>query len=172
MASSTTSTLSPWERLPDELLLPVLEHVMRWGDLKEWCGAVRGVSRQWRAVHDGACTSLDVLDGVTDEGMHALCARLPALTHLRLQRLSSLSVQGMHAVGGLTALTYLCLDRCHVYEAGMRKLLDLPAHINVHLSYCTKCEGRRAWTPPVPHHEVPHHAEAECGCLLLSEYED
>ena len=37
--------------LPDDLLLRVLQHVMRWGELKEWRGAVRGVSRQWRAVH-------------------------------------------------------------------------------------------------------------------------
>ena len=43
--------------LPDELLLRVLELVMlRWDGMKRWRGAVRGVRRGWRALHDGACT--------------------------------------------------------------------------------------------------------------------
>jgi hypothetical protein len=38
--------------LPDELLLRVLEHVMLGRDgRKEWRGAVRRVSRTWRALH-------------------------------------------------------------------------------------------------------------------------
>ena len=37
------TTLSPCERLPDELLLRVLEYVMlAWDGLKRWRGAVRG----------------------------------------------------------------------------------------------------------------------------------
>ena len=82
-SSSSTSTLSPCERLPDDLLLRVLGHVMlrRWGP-ESWSGAARGLNRKWRALHDGACTRLRVRSGVTNEVMHALCARLPALTWL------------------------------------------------------------------------------------------
>ena len=36
--------------LPDELLLRVLERVMLDDGLKEWRGAVRGVSRRRRAI--------------------------------------------------------------------------------------------------------------------------
>ena len=58
--------------LPDELLLRVLELVMlRRGGLKQWSGAVRGVSRGWRALHDGGCMFMHVRNGVTDEVMHA-----------------------------------------------------------------------------------------------------
>ena len=82
--------------LPDELLLRVLEHVMLgWDGKKEWCGAVRGVSRTWRALHDGACTRLDLRNGVTDEGMHALCGRLPALKTLNLDGVTSLTADGL-----------------------------------------------------------------------------
>ena len=96
--------------LPDELLLRVLEHAMAGRDgLKSWSGVVRGVSRRWRALHDGACTRLRLRNGVTDEGMHALCGRLPALTHLDLFAVKSLTADGLRAVGGLTALTILNL---------------------------------------------------------------
>ena len=114
MASSSTGTLSPWERLPDELLLRVLEHVMmdpEDGEL-EWCGAVRGVSPRWRAIHDAACTWLRVLNGVTKEGMHMLCGRLPTLSLLSLREVTSLTEDGLRAVGGLTALTRLHLSSC------------------------------------------------------------
>jgi hypothetical protein len=97
MASSSTSELSgevTWEELPEELLRRVLRHViLGWGRRKRWCGAMRGVSRRWRAVHDAACQWLFVADGVTDEVMHALCDRLPVLWELR----------------GLTKLTHLNL---------------------------------------------------------------
>jgi hypothetical protein len=91
MASSSTSALSDevmWEELPEELLPRVLEHVMLVDGEKWWCGAVRGVSRRWRAVHDAACQWLRVRDGVTDEVMHTLCGRLLSLTYLRLDALS------------------------------------------------------------------------------------
>ena len=82
--------------LPDELLLRVLEHVMlRWDGRKEWRGGVRGVSRTWRALHDGACTWLDCGNGVTDEGLHALCGRLPALKTLGLGGVTSLTADGL-----------------------------------------------------------------------------
>jgi len=45
-------------------------------------------------------------DGVTDEAIHALCARLPALTWLDLGEVESLMADGLRAVGGLTALTF------------------------------------------------------------------
>jgi len=107
MASSSTGTLSRWERLPDELLLRVLEHVMLgWRGPNSWCGAVR-VSRRWRAIHDAACQWLCTGDGVTDE-VHALCGRLPLKT-LILDGVTSLTVDGLRAVGGLTALTCLNL---------------------------------------------------------------
>ena len=44
--------------LPDELLRRALELVMLRGGEKRWRGAVRWVSRRWRALHDGACTRL------------------------------------------------------------------------------------------------------------------
>ena len=72
--------------LPDELLRRALELVMLRGGEKRWRGAVRGVSRRWRALHDGACTRLRLRNGVTDEGMHALCGRLPALKTLMSER--------------------------------------------------------------------------------------
>jgi len=53
--------------LLDEPLLRILELAMgRRGGQKEWRGSVRGVSRRWRALHDGACTRLDVRNGVPD----------------------------------------------------------------------------------------------------------
>ena len=163
MASSSTGTLSPWERLPDELLLRVLEHVMmdpEDGEL-EWCGPVRGVSPRWRAIHDATCTWLRVRNGVTDEGMHAMCGRLPALTWLKLAGVRSLSVDELGAVGGLTALTHLHLSSCsnvtdtvlrelrgltkltklrlyncsHVTDVGLRALRGLPALTDLELSY-------------------------------------
>jgi len=69
--------------LPDELLLRVLEHAM--------VGRRAGVSRRWRALHDGACTRLHLRNGMTDDGMHALCARLPAHTRLGLVEVTSLT---------------------------------------------------------------------------------
>ena len=113
MASSSTSTLSPWERLPDEMLIRVLEHVMlrRYGR-EYWCGTLRGVSRQWRALHDAYCQRLYVPNGVTNEGMHVLCGRLPTLSLLSLREVTSLTEDGLRAVGGLTALTRLHLSSC------------------------------------------------------------
>ena len=71
-----------------------------------------GVSRRWRALHDGACQVLRMNNGVTDEGMHALCGRLPALTYLDLNEVWSLTEDGLRAVGGLTTLDTLYLLRC------------------------------------------------------------
>ena len=111
--------------LPDELLLWVREHVMlRYGE-KWWRGGVRGVSRTWRALHDGACTWLWLDNGVTDEGMHALCGRLPALKTLDLYEVTSLTADGLLAVGGLTALTILDLSSCNVTDAVLRELRGL-----------------------------------------------
>jgi hypothetical protein len=108
--------------LPDELLLRVLEHVMRWRGEKRWRGGVRRVSRTWRALHDGACTWLHLRNGVTDEGMHALCGRLPALKILLLYGVTSLTADGLLAVGGLTALRMLDLSSCNVTDAVLREL--------------------------------------------------
>ena len=126
--------------LPDELLLRVLEHAMagRYGP-KRWRGAVRGVSRRWRALHDGACTSLHLRNGVTDEGMHGLCGRLPALTHLYLSWVTSLTAEGLRAVGGLTMLTFLNLGSCpNVTDAVLWELRDLTALSTLALSGCTR----------------------------------
>ena len=123
--------------LPDELLLRVLGHVMlRWGR-KKWCGAVRGVSRRWRALHDGTCTYLRVGNGVTDEVMHALCAQLPALAHLNLFEVTSLTAEGLRAVGSLTTLTYLNLYNCNVTDAVLRELRDLTELSKLYLYGCT-----------------------------------
>jgi hypothetical protein len=139
MASSSTSTLSPWERLPDEILLQVLGHVMLRGfeGLKRGCGALRGVSRQWRAVHDAGCQRLFVLNGVTDEVMHALCGRLPALSYLNLYEVRSLTADGLRAVGGLTMLDYLDLCWCsNVTDAVLR---ELRGHTELTELYLTSC---------------------------------
>jgi hypothetical protein len=124
--------------LPDDLLLRVLEHVMlgRNGE-KWWCGGVRGVSRTWRALHDGACTRLRLCNGVTDEGMHALCGRLPALKTLILYAVTSLTADGLLAVGGLTALTFLNLIGCNVTDAVLRELRGLTELSTLYLRDCT-----------------------------------
>jgi hypothetical protein len=124
--------------LPDELLLRVLEHVMlgRYGK-KQWRGGVRGVSRTWRALHDGACTWLRLRNGVTDEVMHALCGRLPALKTLFLDGVTSLTADGLFAVGGLIALTYLSLGECNVTDAVLRELRGLTELSTLHLNRCT-----------------------------------
>jgi len=123
--------------LPDELLLRVLEHVRLAGGEKEWCGAVRGVSRTWRDLHDGACTRLRLRNGMTDEGMHALCGRLPALKTLILVGVTSLTADGLLAVGGLTALTYLRLSFCNVTDAVLRELRGLTELSTLYLGGCT-----------------------------------
>ena len=128
-SSSSMNTLSQCERLPDELLLRVLKHVMvGWDGRKRWCGALRGVSRRWRALHDGACTCLSVRNGVTDEVMHSLSERLPALTRLYLDGVKSLTAEGLRAVGGLTALTFLDLEYySDASDAVLWELRDLTA---------------------------------------------
>jgi hypothetical protein len=124
--------------LPDELLLRVLEHVMlRWDGKKGWRDGVRGVSRTWRALHDGACTWLRLRNGVTDEGMHALCGRLPALETLILSGVTSLTADGLFAVGGLTALNDLSLYICNVTDAVLRELRGLTELSELHLWGCT-----------------------------------
>ena len=141
MASSSTGTLSDevlWEKLPEELLTRVLGHVMLdRGFGKCWCSAVRGVSRQWLAVHDGVCERLVVEDGVTDEVMHALCGRLPALTYLDLVWVESLTADGLRSVGGLTTLTVLRLDGCNVTDAVLWELRGLTSLTRLDLGGCT-----------------------------------
>jgi hypothetical protein len=144
MATSYTSRLSPCERLPDDLLLRVLEHVMlRLDGLKSWSGAVRGVNRRWRAVHDAACTRLCMRDGVTDDTMHVLCGRLPALTWLSLSGVQSLTADGLSAVGGLTALTRLNLFNCvSVTDVVLRELRGLTALSDLILYGCSLVTDR------------------------------
>ena len=123
--------------LPDELLRRALELVMLRDGEKQWSGAVRGVSRRWRALHDGACTRLRLRNGVTDEGMHALCGRLPGLKTLIMGGVTSLTADGLRAVGGLTALTFLDLYRCNVTDAVLRELRGLTALTTLGLNFCT-----------------------------------
>jgi hypothetical protein len=125
--------------LPDDLLLRVLEHVMLGRDgMKGWRGGVRGVSRTWRALHDGACTGLDLRNGVTDGGMHALCGRLPALKTLNLVGVTSLTADGLLAVGELTALIILRLSFCSVTDAVLRELRGLTELSALDLVECTR----------------------------------
>jgi len=144
MASSSTGLLSPCERLPDELLLRVLEHVMlRLQGRKIWCGAVRGVSRQWRALHDAHCQCLYVPNGVTNEGMHVLCGRLPTLSLLSLHEVTSLTEDGLRAVGGLTTLTSLYFHNCpNVTDVVLRELRDLTALTDLSLYGCSHVTDR------------------------------
>ena len=151
-SSSTGSEELLWEELPEELLLRVLERVMLWGGRKRWRGAVRGVSRRWRALHDGACQRLLVLDGVTDEGMHALCGRLPALSYLSLYGVASLTVDGLRAVLRLTAINTLNLGRCPtVTDAVLWELPGLNALTALHLrGTSTTQAGRNALKAALP----------------------
>ena len=142
MASSSTGTLPDevlWEELPEELLRRVLGHVMLedvgYGLQKCWFGAVRGVSRQWRALHDGVCECLIMLNGVTDEVMLALCGRLPALTYLDLWGVMSLTVDGLRAVGGLTTLTVLNLGYTNVTNAVLWELRGLTSLTSLNFSF-------------------------------------
>jgi len=133
------TTLSPCERLPDEVLLPLLELVMLRFGQKRWCGSLRGVSRQWRAVHDGTCESLHVDDGVTGEVMHTLCGRLPALTGLSMRGVTSLTANGLRAVGGLTTLTILDLGWCDdVTDEVLWELRGLTALTWLKLNGCSQ----------------------------------
>ena len=138
--SSSTGTLSD-EVLPEELLMRVLGHVMlrnRGGGLQKWgCAGVRGVSRQWRAVHDGVCQYLRIRHGVTGEVMHALCGRLPALTYLYLYEVRSLTVDGLRAVGGLTTLTNLELSYANVTDAVLRELRGHTELTKLCLNFCS-----------------------------------
>ena len=139
--------------LPDELLLRVLELVMLRGDgRKRWRGAVRVVSRVWRALHDGACTWLHLRNGVTDELMHALCGRLPALKTLILYQVTSLSAGGLRAMGGLTALTFLNLYNCtNVTDVGLQHCTSLTALSTlILLRTSTTQAGRNALQTALP----------------------
>ena len=149
-SSSSTDTLSSCERLPDEILMQVLEHVMLWNGLKKWCGAVRRVSRRWRALHDAACQWLRLLDGVIDEIMHALCGRLPALTWLNLFNIKSLTADGLRAVGGLTTLTELDLSMCsNVSDAVLRELRGLTKLTDLNLCGCSHVTDAGCYTSPL-----------------------
>jgi len=156
MASSSTSALSDelqLEALPEKLLRQVLGHVMLWHGWRRWRGAVRGVSWRWRAVHDAACQYLRVHDGVADEGMHALCGRLPALTSLRLDGVTSLTEDGLRAMGGLTTLDTLYLNGCpNVTDAVLWELRNLNALSHLYLSntFSTTQAGRDALKAALP----------------------
>ena len=151
MASSSTYTLSPCERLPDDLLMRVLEHVMRWGVSKEWCGAVRGVSRRWRALHDSACQRLVVRDGLTDEGMFMLFGRLPALTFLDLDH-CLVDDAVLVELRGLTELTTLGLNSCYeVTDLGLQYLTSLTALTDLFLlGTSTTKAGRKVLKAALP----------------------
>ena len=145
MASSSADTLSYWERLPDELLLRVIEYVMRRDGRRRWCGSLRGVGRRWRALHDVACTRLGLRNGLTDGMMHALCARLPALTHLNLAGVESLTEDGLRAVGGLPALVNLNLSHCNVTDAVLQELRGCTALTVLETSHCVDVTDAGLW---------------------------
>jgi len=129
-SSSSTSELSDevmWEELPDELLLKVLGYVMVEYGEKKWYGAVRRVSRRWRAVHDGVCQSLSVDDGVTDVGVRELRG-LTALTELYLEGCTHVTDVGILHLSSLTKLTNLYLGGTSTTQAGRDALkAALPA---------------------------------------------
>jgi hypothetical protein len=137
-ASSSTGTLEeegPWEGLPEELILKVLDELRC---KRRDSGAVRGTCRKLRAIHDASRKTLVVRDGVTDAVMHALCGRLPALTTLQLRWVKSLTAEGFFAVGGLTALTHLYLHLCaNVTDEVLRELRELTGLTALHLSNAT-----------------------------------
>jgi F-box/leucine-rich repeat protein 14 len=69
--------------------------------------------------------------------MHALCGRLPALKTLFLDGVTSLTADGLFAVGGLIALTYLSLSECNVTDAVLRELRGLTELSRLYLGSCT-----------------------------------
>ena len=69
--------------------------------------------------------------------MQALCGRLPALTVLSLCDVSSVTADGLRAVGGLTTLTYLDLDDCDVTDAVLRELRGLTSLTWLNLEFCS-----------------------------------
>jgi len=93
-----------------------------------------------------------VLDGVTDEGMHALCGRLPALSYLSLYGVASLTVDGLRAVLRLTAINTLNLGRCPtVTDAVLWELPGLNALTALHLrGTSTTQAGRNALKAALP----------------------
>jgi hypothetical protein len=149
MASSSTGTLPEeeelWEWLPEELLLKVLD--MLWWKRRH-ARAVRGVCRRWRDIHDASRKTLRIRDGVTDETMHALCGRLPALTTLSLEGVRSLTAEGLSAVGGLTSLTSLSLHGCrNVTNVVLQELTTLTSlSLLTTLSVCGSFTSRRGGT--------------------------
>jgi hypothetical protein len=127
-----------WGRLPEELLLKVL-------DLLGWTprdsGAVRGACRAWRAAHDANIKTLHVrklMPSAPMKGMHAFFQRLPTLTSLNLYKTKSMMDEELRAVGALTVLTSLNLTHCSkVTDAGMLEVGDLTALTYLNISYCS-----------------------------------
>jgi Leucine-rich repeat (LRR) protein len=133
LVATEEGTDSEWADLPEELKLKVLD--------REWTrrdsAAVRGTCRRWRAMHDASCKTLRVRDGVPDEEVIcSLCGRLPALTSLDLERVKSLTTEGLRAVGGMTTLTHLDLTFSNVTNVGLRELRGLTALSTLYLPYC------------------------------------
>ena len=152
-ASSSTGTLPEkeelWRRLPEELLLKVLVELEWW--TRRDLGAVRGVCRTWRAVHDDNCKTLRVRDGMTDEMMHALCGRLPAVTRVILVEVWSLTSVGVSAMSGLAALTELCLCSCKVTNVLLHELTYLTKLTCINLDGCRISRaGRVALKAAIP----------------------
>jgi hypothetical protein len=107
--------LSPWAKLPYELLGMVLEKLQEAPLAGDWGGVegshhVRLVSREWRGSHDALVTRLAVSMRTTDQGMWLLARRFPAVVSKKVvfRRLqggpSDLTDEGMRAVSSLTGL--------------------------------------------------------------------
>ena len=142
-----------WARLPDELLVLVLETLWDdWLDGRRDSGAVRGTCRGWRDVHDAACKELELRDGVTEGLVCSLCVRLPALTRLDMLWVQSLAAEGLHAVGGLAELTWLRLWGCpNVTDVGLQELTSLTKLIHLNVYYCaTSKAGRDTLKAAIP----------------------
>jgi hypothetical protein len=102
---------------------------VKWRD----SGAVRGVCRRWRAVHDAGCKTLQVRDG----------------------GVQSLTAHGLSTVGGLTSLTTLNLYNCwHVTDMALQDLTSLTSLTTLNLQLCSTSEaGRDALKAAIrPHH--------------------
>jgi hypothetical protein len=126
---STTPAEGLWDRLPEELLLRVLGNA--------WWGNVRATSKRWREIHDGGCRALDVRDGMPDALMQRMCKRLPAITHLTLWGVQSLTSEGLACAAGLSKLAVLDLAFCsNVTDTVLRDLRHLTALTHLRLSGC------------------------------------
>jgi hypothetical protein len=142
---SATAEQGEWAELPEELMLMVLDR-LDWA--RRDSAAVRLTCPQWKSIHDSSCKTLRLTaDGGTDEAVAALCKRMPAVTKLDLQWVSSLTDVGLRAVAGLTALAQLNLAGCEsITDEGLLDVAGVTSITHLTLIGCSKVTDQGLWT--------------------------